>query len=380
MNIYVPNIANTQNPLPVLVWIHGGGFIDGFGGRYIYGPKHLVNKNVILISINYRLGPYGFMCLDIPSVPGNQGLKDQLLALRWIKENVRAFGGNVNQITIMGESAGGISVNYHLLSPHEKLYNKVIIQSATTELISEPDYTAPMQLAKYLGHETDDVNDALLFLSTVNTDLVIGATSSLQLSFVPCVENKFDDVDIFIEDHPINLSAARKIANTPVLIGFNSDEALVFFGDKSDDYFDKLTYIFYSRIKNIFDFDNDQQLQDVSEIVRHFYIGDEPITAVVKEDLINFYSDLRYAGPSIRNVDKFLTERAGNIYLYIFSYTGERNIMKNKLNITFGGASHADELGYLFQQMYNANIPVTSEDQLIIDRITTMWTNFVKTG
>lgn len=320
------------------------------------------------------------MCLDIPSIPGNQGLKDQLLALRWINENIGAFGGNANQVTIFGESAGAVSVNYHLLSPHEKNFNKVILQSDTSELIRDPDYTAPIKLAKYLDYKTDDVNDALLFLYTVDTDLVIAATSYLQISFVPCVEKKFNDVDIFIENHPINLSAARKIANMPVLIGFNSDEGLVFFGDKPNYYYDTLNDIFIERINNIFAFDSNEQLQNMSKIVRHFYIGDEPITAAVKDGLNNFYSDFRFVRPTIGNVDKFLAEGSGNIYMYMFSYTGERNFVKSRLNITFGGAAHADEMGFLFEQIYNINKPATSEDQLIIDRLSTMWANFVKIG
>lgn len=81
LNVFVPNKASSEKKLPVLVWIPGGGFTIGFGNRYLYGPKYLIRHDVVVVSINYRLGPYGFMCLDTPGVPGNQGLKDQVLLI-----------------------------------------------------------------------------------------------------------------------------------------------------------------------------------------------------------------------------------------------------------------------------------------------------------
>lgn len=105
-----------------MIHIHGGGFSIGFAGRFAYGPSFLVKHDVILVTLNYRLGPYGFMCLHTPEVPGNQGLKDQLIALRWIRDNIESFGGDANVITVLGGSAGARSIDLHLLSRHEKLF------------------------------------------------------------------------------------------------------------------------------------------------------------------------------------------------------------------------------------------------------------------
>ncbi|KAI8440016.1 hypothetical protein MSG28_001450 [Choristoneura fumiferana] len=92
LSLYVPSRASSKNPLPVLVWIHGGGFAVGSGNQQ--GPSNLLKHGIIIVTVNYRLGPYGFMCLNNTAVPGNQGLKDQYTALRWVRDNIAAFGGN----------------------------------------------------------------------------------------------------------------------------------------------------------------------------------------------------------------------------------------------------------------------------------------------
>jgi len=112
------NVYSTQPEealLPVLVWIHGGGFTAGAGAWY--RPEYLLDYNLVVVSINYRLGALGFLSLESPSVSGNQGLRDQALALEWVQINIAAFGGDPTRVTIMGESAGSWSVFYQLLNP-----------------------------------------------------------------------------------------------------------------------------------------------------------------------------------------------------------------------------------------------------------------------
>ena len=100
--------------LPVMVWFHGGGFVTGQAS--MYGPQHLLDKDVILVTVNYRLGPLGFFSLGTEQVPGNQGMWDQYEGLRWVQSNIASFGGDPNKVTIFGESAGGWSVTNHLAS------------------------------------------------------------------------------------------------------------------------------------------------------------------------------------------------------------------------------------------------------------------------
>ncbi|XP_050713771.1 juvenile hormone esterase-like [Eriocheir sinensis] len=116
--------------LPVLVFLHGGGFFAG--GANTYGGTVLMNEDVVLVLVQYRLGLLGFLSTEDSVMPGNYGLKDQTLALRWVQNNIHHFGGDPDRVTIFGESAGGASVHFHLLSPHShELFARAIMMSGT---------------------------------------------------------------------------------------------------------------------------------------------------------------------------------------------------------------------------------------------------------
>lgn len=379
LNIYVPRTACSQNRLPVLFWIHGGKFEIGNAGMKVYGPKFLIKQEVILVTINYRLGIYGFMCLRTPEVPGNQGLKDQLSALRWIRENIESFGGDANRITLSGESAGGRSVDLHLMSPQDTLYNNVIMESGTSvirETILEPDLRAPFKISKHLGFHTNETSKALSFLVSIDPQKIVFASHELDLIkyFRPCIEEAFDNVERFITDYSFNLKIP-KANRISVLIGFNNNEQVARYATKDPSFFDGLNVI-YDRLARDFDFD-EKKLIEMEEVVRQFYLGDRNISQGVMWNLIDFDSDFTYGYTTERTIDSYQKNGAGNIYYYLFSYVGGRNYYKDLYNIKVGGVSHADELGYLFDMTYYKGEP-TREDQLIIDRITALWGNFIK--
>ena len=134
LNIYVPEkvFVDDSEKLTVMVWIHGGGLQAGTYVYGRYGPKHFMEKDIVIVSINYRLGPLGFFSMGDSDVPGNQGLLDQNMAMTWVKKNIEYFGGNSNKITIFGESAGALSVALHLTSPMSQgLFQRAILQSGT---------------------------------------------------------------------------------------------------------------------------------------------------------------------------------------------------------------------------------------------------------
>ncbi|KOB63350.1 Carboxylesterase CXE21, partial [Operophtera brumata] len=134
LNVYTRNLS-PKSPLPVMVFIHGGGYKNGSGNEKNYGPDFLVNHRVLLVTINYRLDALGFLCLDTEEVPGNAGMKDQVAALRWVKENIAKFGGDASNITVFGESAGGASTALHLISPMSKgLFQRAISMSGVPNL------------------------------------------------------------------------------------------------------------------------------------------------------------------------------------------------------------------------------------------------------
>ncbi|KAH7641350.1 cholinesterase [Dermatophagoides farinae] len=123
--------TETQKKLPVMYWIHGGGFETGTIFSFVYDPSYLSGiGDVIVVTVNYRLGTFGFMYADDEEAPGNAGLYDQILGLKWTRDNIEQFGGDPDQITIFGQSAGGMSVSALLLSPLTKgLFKRAIMQS-----------------------------------------------------------------------------------------------------------------------------------------------------------------------------------------------------------------------------------------------------------
>ena len=134
LNIFTPDTAKEGDKLPVLVYIHGGGFTGGCGHEKHFDCPVWPTKGVIGVTLNYRLGPMGFLCLPELQAEaghtGNYGLYDQMTAIRWVKDNIAAFGGDPDAITIMGQSAGAMSVQQHCLSPMTRgLFSKAVMSS-----------------------------------------------------------------------------------------------------------------------------------------------------------------------------------------------------------------------------------------------------------
>ncbi|TMW40065.1 hypothetical protein DOY81_014855, partial [Sarcophaga bullata] len=121
--------------LPVMVYIYGGGWFSGTANPAITGPEYIMDtEEVILVTFSYRLGAFGFLSTGDNSIPGNFGLKDQLLALKWVQRNIADFGGDPEKVTIFGQSAGAISAHMHMLSSQSQgLFRGVIALSGTAQ-------------------------------------------------------------------------------------------------------------------------------------------------------------------------------------------------------------------------------------------------------
>ena len=146
--VYTPSMSNKTFSLPVFVWIHGGAYEIGSGRFSDYGPDRLMKGNdIVIVSINYRLGLFGFLSLGTQDVPGNMGLLDQVMALKWVQKNIQSFGGDPNKVTIAGESAGSYSVLYHMLSPLSAgLFHRAIAQSGTPLSLAWHEYTPELAI------------------------------------------------------------------------------------------------------------------------------------------------------------------------------------------------------------------------------------------
>ncbi|KAH6691142.1 Alpha/Beta hydrolase protein [Leptodontidium sp. MPI-SDFR-AT-0119] len=229
LNVVRPAGTTRKDKLPVLVWVYGGGLYAGSTADPQYnisGITHVgqqIGKPIITVSLNYRLGVWGFLQTPQLLAEGNSnaGLLDQRLAFRWIKENIAAFGGDANRITIWGESAGAQSIAYHLLSydgRDDNLFQSAILESGG------PTGAQVQPLAYYAAH-TENLTRATNCWTSSNQLACLRGLSSDQLwkARVTTVWNPLIDGD-FLTAYPSTLMAQGKFIRLPMLNGANSDE------------------------------------------------------------------------------------------------------------------------------------------------------------
>ncbi|XP_041981444.1 acetylcholinesterase-like [Aricia agestis] len=375
LNVYVPNSKTMDKA--VYLYIFGGRFVHGHSRKSSYGPKYLVRHDIIVVTINYRLGPYGFMCMDIPEIPGNQGLWDQYKAIKWVRDHIRAFGGNPQKITIGGHSSGALVVDMHLLTKQPRLFQQVILQSGTA---TNPGFVVPsntkalISIAEKLGFITNDTYTALSFLAKADPETIIKATTD-EYNWKPCIEKEFEGVAPFVVENP-EFSGETNIDGVNILGGFTFKECIYSLYSPTYKKLISEPDVILSSINRKFNFKNDSNFINV---VKHFYLGDDTDRKSNKYKIVDFLSDFDFVYPIQRQFKKYARHKNTNVYLYMFSYEGHLNRMKRLFNITDAGATHFDELGYIFTVYYIPDIP-NSNDQRKIDQMTTLWTNFIKYG
>ncbi|XP_066955571.1 cocaine esterase-like isoform X1 [Macrobrachium rosenbergii] len=233
LNIYVPKNAGPN--LPVMVFIHGGGFYIGNADMFGGTPKFLLTKDIILVSIQYRLGVLGFLSTGDPTIPGNFGMKDQSLALRWVQENIREFGGDPGQVTIFGQSAGGASVHLHVLSPYsEGMFQRAILMSGTA-LGSWAIREDPKEMSRKIGKFSGCLADGEPLDSTALLECLRGASveditmtapkltvwNDLPFPLVPCVDGDF------LPDHPAQLLKSGRYQRVDIMAGITANEMVM---------------------------------------------------------------------------------------------------------------------------------------------------------
>ncbi|XP_072938579.1 juvenile hormone esterase-like [Epargyreus clarus] len=391
LNVYTKAI-NPPQPLPVMVWIHGGGFYTGSGNSDFYGPEFFMKHDVILVTFNYRLEVLGFLCLDTEEVPGNAGLKDQVAALRWVKNNITAFGGDSNNITIFGCSAGAASTSYHLVSKmSEGLFNKAICQSGVC--LNEWGYNIygkerAFQLGKILGITTDSPNELLQFLR----DMPVSSLIKIQLPilgkqhedladsifFGPVIEKEHLNIEKFITEEPTNLIKNGKLANVPIMVGYTSAEGIEI-GKRLAGIAGFLSMkgaVVPRELKLKW---APEKILEIDKKIRNYYFQDKEITPAILQEYVNFETDRLFAYNIVRFA-RYHVKNTSPVYLYKFTAETERNFTKKYYNMQeVAGVCHSDELPYLFN-VTCINIPLTDVSRSIIKSIVDLWVNFASTG
>lgn len=403
LNVFTPDIKPSHT-LPVMVWIHGGGFVWGSGNDDFYAPEFLVRHGVILVTMNYRLEVLGFLSLDTKDIPGNAGMKDQVAAMRWVKNNIMNFGGDPNSITIFGESAGGASVGYHLISPMTKgLFKRAIMQSGTTvswwSQPIEPREKA-LVLAKQLGCYSKDSKELYEFFKSqpleklVKVKLpVITHNKLYETEFGIVDEKQFGSNERYFYGDVIEALKNNAHEGVDVIIGYTKDEGLLtlvianttieVFSNVAENYLEFFTprpIKLNSPIKN--------QLE-AGRRIREFYFRNNRIIPSDKEILLKFLNWDLFNYDIMLEKAILAKSKNRNVYFYKFNCISERNVMTRfyGLNDVVGDRKvvcHADDLGYLFDaeiiQSVTPKLEVNSQTFKMIDTVTKLWTNFAKYG
>ena len=233
-----PLLQEEEDLFPVVVFLHGGAFVVGSCESMLYGPQVLLDRDIVLVGVNYRLGPFGWLSLENDEAPGNLGLHDQHLALLWVKENIEAFGGDPENVTLMGESAGAMSAMCHLVSPKsEGLFHKIIAlsgpPSSTLLTNSRRPLNYALALAEKLGYDGQgDPADVLEFLQQQKAkDILKQSIMFLDWDYahpMPWVPvNDSYAKDPFLPETFENAVSSGNFNKVPVVMGVCKDEGLI---------------------------------------------------------------------------------------------------------------------------------------------------------
>ncbi|XP_058988325.1 juvenile hormone esterase isoform X2 [Musca domestica] len=406
LNVFTMKLPKGEyNPqLPVMVWMHGGGYSFGSGNTFLYGPDYLVAENVVLVTLNYRLGPLGFLTAG-PDAPGNQGLKDQILALKWVRDHIADFGGNPNQVTIFGESAGGSSVQMLLLSPLAKgLFHRAISESGSALnpwAMGESSMTRAYRLAANLGYVgANDTEEILEFLRRVPAMKLVEAApttlteedfrNNVGLPFVPVVEgywNKPGEQPIYYEaplitESPEEMYNQHKFhKNIPYMTGYNTHEAMLFIRRlrKNPQLLDIIENDFTRLVPRDLNVTDDRER--VTREIRQFYLGNKQVGIESVDEMIALLTDLMFVHGIRRTVRNHAKYGNMPVYMYRFAFDGALGLYKRMLGLQRPGVCHGDELGYLFKfGFFNLSLDPKSMEVLVKNRMVRMWTNFAKYG
>lgn len=183
----LPADVKTGEKLAVLVFIHGGAFVEGSGNDDMFGPDFLIEQRIILVTFNYRLGIFGFISFKTPEYSGNMALKDQQLALKWIYANIERFSGDSQRITLFGESAGGTLAHVHILSAESRKYfRNAILLSGTIDSIwgfsNNIDHiTVAQKITKDLGRPVDSLQGLIEFFKSVPAEAIVNYSYPLPM-------------------------------------------------------------------------------------------------------------------------------------------------------------------------------------------------------
>ena len=375
LNLTTLNMAPAKN-LPVMVWFHGGSHQTGTASSPTYQSTKLPQQGIVLVTANYRLGPFGYLAHpalsanDPNGVSSNYGILDQIAALRWIQDNIAAFGGDPNNVTIFGESAGAQAVSELMASPlADGLYHKAIMQSGVYSWhpIGLKHGFRGIPSAEVIGQSFFALNGLATMtasaaeLRAISSDAILNAAISDRRflgAFLPVADGYVQP------DRVLNLILDEKTAPVPILLGYNADEGSLFYqwyqrATRMNHEFPNELPARLARFREVF--------SDDAEMLIQAYGLDEPERYKYGE--ADMLGDDSY-GVHTRLLADAHAMRELPVYVYQFRRTPPR------VGQT-AGAHHAAEIPFVFDTHY---LPLNRTGKRLTDTMVAYWTNFAKYG
>ncbi|SDS35265.1 para-nitrobenzyl esterase [Halopseudomonas xinjiangensis] len=380
LNVYAPP---EPGDYPVMVWIHGGSLTTGSGGSS-YEPARLVEQGIVVVTINYRLGALGFLphssLADENGSYGNYGLMDQQLALKWVEENISGFGGNPDNVTIFGESAGGHSVMSHLASPGSAgLFDKAIVQSGSyspTQL-SQPAGEAVFGQPLVAATGCDQSPDVATCLRELPVDAILDAQAG---SYLPVTGGQVlpESIDERLSSGTFN--------QVPVMIGSNLHEGRLFVGIEilqtqtgvtAANYQDKVDALLAS----------DPREYDRQTVADEYYQRIVALENIQPDDpgryaraLSAINTDWRFACSNVNQLQQ-INAAGQDAYGYWFTDENAPSILPYTVPGLPWGAAHAFEIQYVLADESTFVERGATESQVALsDAMVGYWANFAKFG
>jgi len=370
LNVWTP-ARTDHDKLPVMVWIHGGGFASGSGGAPHYDGSSLARQGAVVVTINYRLGPFGFLAHPLLSkespheVSGNYGFLDQVAALRWVRKNIAAFGGDPQCVTIFGESAGSAAVARLMVSPLAKgLFHRAIAESGGARghnrrlrEAHDGDESAEAvgeRIARDLG--CDKADDPLKALRAKSAEELLAAAKPIQglfgegTRFGPVVDGWA------LPDDPDALWAAGKQYDVPFLAGTNANEGTIFLGKvpvrTAEQYRQSAQALFGGH---------------ADDVLALFPADTDAAVRKMQDRLITVSAFASPARAMVRAAAK------GKSKAWLYQFTHEPPVGR----LLGLGAFHAGEIGYVFG---NDMLGGGDKDRALARTMSAYWVNFARTG
>ncbi|XP_049795937.1 esterase FE4-like [Schistocerca nitens] len=403
INVFTPKLPSEgARGLPVMFLIHGGGLSAFSGNEEWFGPDLLIQHGIVMVTFNYRLGVLGFLSTGDNVVPGNMGFKDQVLALQWVRDNISSFGGDPDNVTIFGCSAGGWSTHALVLSPMAKgLFRRAIAQSgvATGDGAFTKDVRArSFLLGEHLGLKTQDSKELVEFLRKqpdrlLQESALFGRTEedkarSWIFPFVGTLEPPDAEGGAFMTRHPTDIMLSGDFQPVPFIVGVCDFEGSV---TATVAMLEREMVSRVARCPRLLlpgDLRCSEAEKDtVAEEVRRFYFGDRQIGPETEKQFYDLYGDTTFTCAAVRAAKVHSAKSSQPVYFYNFDIQRElvpQGPLMAQLAQSmdkFKGTGHGADMAFLFRNIMFGEPPEKdSEDGKIAMKMTRLWTNFAKTG